>query len=86
MESEEDDWESDDEGNKDINDDLEDIDCEEDFIEVFTLENSKEDKNGKYSCNLCEKAKILNYNKIKQHFIEYHEDEFNEIYGEESNS
>jgi len=55
---------------------------EEDLIEMFTLDNCKEEAGGKYSCNYCPDVKKQTYKKMKQHFTEKHRKEFTEYFGE----
>jgi len=50
---------------------------------MFTLDNCKEEAGGKYTCNYCTEAKKQTYKKIKQHFIDKHQKEFDTYFGGE---
>ena len=52
---------------------------------MFTLDNTKEEAGGKYSCNYCKDVKKLTLKKIKQHFIDKHKKEFEAYFGNEGN-
>jgi len=57
---------------------------DEDLLEVFIEENSKDKGNGNFSCNYCDKGKSkekFNKKKLKQHFIETHKREFEDYFG-----
>ena len=61
----------------------------EDYLELFIEENTIESKNSKYICSFCNIKNLnkkLNYDKIRLHFIESHEIEYNNsIYSYKSN-
>jgi hypothetical protein len=84
----EEDWTTEDE--EDNEEDIEEIEVEddEDLLEMFILENSKDKGNGNFSCVICDKGKgkeTFNKKKLKQHFVERHKREFEEYFGDDSN-
>jgi hypothetical protein len=80
--SPEEDWEVEDDETHDgdkkkgKNDSDSDYDIEtEDFLEMFIMENSKENKSRKMNCRFC-KNKKFSYDGLKKHFIKTHQKEF----------
>ena len=82
LEKEDTDWATDDEENKGENHDDEEVEDDEDLIEMFTLDNTKE-VGTKYNCNYCKDIKKLTFKKMKQHFIDVHKKEFEVYFGNE---
>jgi hypothetical protein len=73
VDKEDTDWEEVDENDKPVKDDDEEFD--QDPLQEFMEENSKENKTGKLNCNFC-KGKKFSYEKLKTHFIKAHKKEY----------
>ncbi len=80
------DWTTEDE--EDGEEEAEEIEIEndEDLLEMFILENSKDKGNGNFGCKICDNGKSkesFNQKKLKQHFIERHKRDFEDYFGDD---
>lgn len=84
QEEDEADWTTDDEDNDKEEEDVEELESDEDTLEIFIQENSKQLSKNKFVCLYCAKDtpdQSFTPKQLKEHFIDSHRKQFEEFFG-----